>query len=399
MTFVDALLHHTKDRESPTSFWRWSAYTTIAAVMRDNCYRRFGDSRLYPNIYTLILADSAVQRKGDPVRLAEKLVKDVNNTKLISGRASIQAIIDELGRGETDKKTGKMHVGGSSIFCAEELSAGIVSDPEAVKILTDIYSYKENYISRLRGHGTLPIKDVVFTMLAASNEELLRDVYDIKALHGGLLGRTFLIRPSEFRKGNSLFDTPTVDDTYKVLIEKLEVISKIRGEFDILPSAQKVYDEWYLPFRQSYEAKPDKSGVVGRIHVSIIKIAMIICADQTGGLIIVPEHITEAIHHCTALLPNYSSFIMTTGKSTVSEVAAVLIEDIWQHAGHMISKSEFLGRHFYQFDLEILDKCVLTLKQANLLTEEIPMTGGAVDVIYKVTPKCREVFKLKEKTK
>lgn len=390
---MDSFLAHTKDRESPTSFWRWSAYTAIAAVMRDNCYRRFGDSRVYPNIYTLILADSAIQRKGDPVKLCERMVKVVNNTKLISGRSSIQGILDELSRTETDKKTGTPKTGGSAIFVATELSAGIVGDPEAIKILTDIYDYKDEYTSRLRGMGTFSIKHICFSMLAASNEELLRDVYDVKALFGGLLGRTFLIRPSEFRPGNSLFDMENTDEPLKDLAGKLLDIANLHGEFVIDNAARTEYDTWYLPFRKSYQNKPDKSGVIGRIHVGVIKLAMILCVDQTNALVVRKEHIVEAISHCMALLPNYSSFIMVSGKSTVSEVAAQLIEDIWNGKGRTISKSDFLARHFYQFDLEIVDKCVITLEQAGLL--KTTMAGGT-ELGYQVTEKCKDVFKLKE---
>ncbi len=104
------------------------------------------------------------------------------STKLISGRSSIQGILDELSRGETDKVTGKVTSGGSALFSASELSAGIVSDPEAVKILTDIYDFKDEYTSRLRGTGVFRIKNVCFSLVAASNEELLWDIYDGFAL-------------------------------------------------------------------------------------------------------------------------------------------------------------------------------------------------------------------------
>ena len=196
MGFIKLLLEHTKPYESPESFWKWSAYCTIAAIMRDSCYIRQGDSNLYPNVYVLLLADSAVHRKGNPVRFCEKLTGKIANTKVISGRTSIQAILDELARGETHPKTGKTIKGGSSLFSAAELSAGIVNDPEAIKILTDIYDFKEEYTSRLRGTGTFHIKNICFTMMAASNESLLVDLYDEKARTGGLLGRTFLVKPN-----------------------------------------------------------------------------------------------------------------------------------------------------------------------------------------------------------
>lgn len=396
MTFVDRFLKHTLPYESPDSFWRWSAYTAIAAVLRDNCYRQFGDSRIYPNIYTLVVADSAVHRKGAPVKLCEQLVKAVNNTKLISGRSSIQGILDELARGETDKATGKILSGGSALFTASELSAGIVSDPEAIKILTDIYDFKDEYTSRLRGSGIFRVKNICFSLMAASNEELLRDVYDSKALFGGLLGRTFLVKPNEFRAANSLFGISDTKKEMELLVESLKSIARLAGEFIFTAEAEAAYENWYHPFRRTYEKKPDKSGILGRIHTGVIKVAMIICVDQTLSLRVEAAHIEESIKRCLNLLQNYGSFIMSGGKSTVSEVASVLIEEIWNSKNKNMSKSEFLTNHFHQFDLEVVEKCIATLEQAELLKQSL---NGHNEIHYIITAKCIETFDLKDQEK
>lgn len=392
MTFVEHFLEHTKHYESPKSFWLWAGYTTIAAALRDHCYRKMGDSFLYPNFYTLLVADSAVHRKGEPVKLCEKLLTKSKATKVIAGRASIQGILDELGKGETDKQTGGLLLGGSALFSAPELSAGIVNDPEAVKILTDIYEFKEEYTSRLRGSGVFRIKNICLSMMAASNESFLVDVYDDKAKHGGLLGRTFLIKPDGFRPGNSLFTIRDTEESFKGLQDKLEIISKIRGEFDIPKETQECYDSWYLPFRKSYEGQADRSGISGRIHTSVLKLAMVICIDRTQALVMLPAHVKEAIDKCMEILPNYQSLLMTTGKSTTAEIAAQLIEEIWRAPGKLLTKRDFLARHFHQYDLENVDKCITTLEQAGLLVSHIAIN----EVSYSVTKKCEESFKLKD---
>lgn len=332
-------------------------------------------------------------RKGHPVHLAEKLIKCVNTTKLISGRASIQGILDELARGETDKKTGKILSGGSAFFSAPELSAGLVSDPEAIKILTDIYDFREEYTSRLRGSGIFRIKNICFTMLGASNEELLKDLYTNAALYGGLLGRTFLIKPDEFRPGNSLFNVQDTSQSFNELLLKLTKISQLVGEFEFTTTAQKYYEEWYEPFRLSYKNKGDKSGIAGRIHTSALKLAMILCVDQTESLVIDECHIKQSILECTKLIPNYTGFVLQQGKATTNECAAQLIETIWENKDKCISKADFLTRYFHMFDIDILDKCVSTLIQAGLLNE----ITQANSINYKLTEKCKVVFGLEEK--
>lgn len=394
-TFIDHYLDHTRFYESPTSFWYWSAVTIIGAALRDRCWRRFGDQKLYPNVYTLIIADSAVHRKGHPIALAERLLNAIRPTKIISGRASIQGILDELGRSETDKETGKMLQGGGAIFCAPELSAGVVNDPEAIKILTDIYDFRQEYTSRLRGSGIFRIKNICFSMLAASNEELLRDLYDSRALYGGLLGRTFLVKSSEFRPANSLFNIRDTQGSFDQLTKKLNSMIQLAGEFEFTDAAQQCYEDWYAPFRESYKTRTDKSGVAGRIHTSVIKLAMILCVNSNGGqeLIVNECHIQEAIDRCLGLMPNYQSFVMSAGKATESQCAGSLIEDIWLSKTNSISKKEFIARHFHEYDHEIIDKTIAKLDAAGCLQT----TYVSNETYYDLTAKCVQIFNLGEK--
>ena len=380
--FINSLLRHTKHYESPTSFWKWAAFTTVGTILRDNCYRRFGDFKIYPNLYTLLIADSAVHRKANPIKICESLVTTVNNTKVISGRTSIQAILDELSRSETNPKTGALRKGGSALFSAGELAAGIVGDDAAISVLTDIYDFKDEYVSRLRGMGIFRIKNVCFSMMVASNETLLMGLYDHQAINGGLIGRTFVVKPDEFRKGNSLWDVQDNSLSYNALVSQLREISRLEGQFDFDPFAQVAYDEWYYPFRESYSKKPDKSGILGRIHTSIIKLSMILAVNYTRELYIRKEHIEEAIEEGLSLLPNYQSFIMATGKSTIAETGRVIISELWEAEGHVMSRKNILKKHWLKLDTEILDKTLATLVPGGVL-EEVATPDGVLS--YRLT--------------
>lgn len=388
MSFIRKYFEHSKEYESPSSFWKWSAYGAISAVLRDNCYRKQGDDYLFANIYTLLLADSAIHRKGRPVRLAESIMAKVNNTKIISGRASIQAILDELSHTETDQKTGRITKGGSAIFVAEELAAGLVADPESIAIMTNIYDYKPDFVSRLRTQGKFRIDRLVFSMLAASNEDLLRGFYDNTAIKGGLLGRTFIILPNEFRESNSLFQVSDKSESHKELVKSLSEISLLHGEFVVEPDAIREYESWYSPFRMSYKNKVDKSGVVGRLHTGVLKIAFILAANEVS-LNVKRCHMEEAITECLALIPNYRSFIMTSGRSNISETGAIVLEELLSAKDRKLSRKLLLREHWSNFDAELLDKAMVTLEQAGLVTTVVEGS----EVSYQMTQKCVEIMK------
>ncbi|MGH7239078.1 MAG: hypothetical protein ACREHG_03320 [Candidatus Saccharimonadales bacterium] len=391
MGFIQDYLSHTQIYESPTSFWKWSSYSAISSVLRDSCWLPQGDNALYPNVYVLLLASSAIQRKGRPVKLCEELVTCVNNTKIISGRASIQAVLDELSSATTDPHTGNLVKGGSAILLAEELAAAIVSDPSALSILTDLYDYKANFTSRLRSRGKTSIQKVVFSMFGASNEELLKSIYTQDAIYGGLLSRTFLVVPDEFRQSNSLLSRNGTqnnrDAAKKSLVDKLKEISKLKGAFIFSEEAITEYESWYVPFRNSYKNKPDKSGILGRIHSSILKLAMIFTANELS-LKVTKLHVELAIEEGMKLIPNYNQFVIASGKSSISEAGALLIQDLYIADEHKLSRKVVLRKHWANFDAETLDKLVTTLQQGELL--QVYVQGS--ETVYQLTDKALELM-------
>lgn len=395
LNFIDHYLLHNKRYESPNSFWLWCAYGAIAAVLRDSCYRRMGDNKLYPNIYILLLAGSSFDRKDRPPKFSESIVRAVANTKILSGYASIEGIIQELGRTETDSKTGKLIKGGSAVFFAPELSAAFVEDLKAVKRLTDIYDPKDNYETLLKTSASQNIKNLVFSMVAASNEELLKDVYSSKAVSGGLLARTFLIKSNEFRPPNSLLDLKEedykwIDASKKNLIEKLLCIGRLSGEMILSAGAQAVYNAWYNPFRKTQEKTRDKTGMLGRIHTSILKIAMILAAAE-GKLELEEEHMQKSINDCLALVPNYSTFSMSANKSTIKDAGTMLFNDLIDAKDYCLTRTEIFQRHILEFDSIIFDNLIVTLEQAGMVTQVPDATG--IKISYKLTTKAVSILK------
>jgi len=374
VSFVADFLTHYQTYESPTTFWKWAAYTGIAAAVRDNVYFKQRDMLLFPNVYTILVASSAVHRKGNPVNMVEGMLKEISATKVIAGRTSIQAILDELGHTETDKTTGKIMKGGSAIMVAPELSAGLVEDPQAIKILTDIYDLKTDFKHHLRSTGRMRIERIVFSMLAASNETLLKDVYTSAAVFGGLLGRTFIVTPNEFRRANSLMDDVD-EEAHKVsrknLLTKLKKITELAGPVLVTQDAKESYTNWYIPFRESYRNRGDKSGVAGRIHTSVLKLAIILAVNDCQ-LEIERRHIETAIEDCMSLIPNYNTFVMASGKSTIADAGTAVLQQLAVAGGYRLSRKVILQNNWTAFDAATLDEIVSTFEQGGII-EVVPM--------------------------
>lgn len=390
--FVDLFLDNTKTEESPTSFFRWAAYAGIAALLRDNTFIDRGSRKIYPNVYVLLLANSADSRKSVPLDLIANLVTDVQNTKIIRGRTSIQAVIDTMA--DTQNPVGgKRITGGSILLCADELASFIVNDPSAVPLLTDLYDPRPDWRDNLRGTGTTKVKLNCVTMLAASNETHLKEVYTTLAVYGGLLGRTFFVRPNEFRKADLMTNEPKPYQK-QALLDSCLKISRLTGPANLTIGALAEFNKWYEPLRESYKQKVDKTGVIGRVHTGVLKIALCLAAGQTYSLDIQQEHIEQAIDECMALMPNYSSYAVGTGKASIAEAGAILLNDLWAANGKCLNRKDFLFKHWTEVDAEILERLETTLESAGMIQRQI----SNANTTYIMTKRCSEIYQ-KEKGK
>lgn len=371
--YVEALLDHHKGYESPTSFWRWTGYSAISAVLRDNAWLKDGDSKIFPNIYVLLVAGSA-QKKGRPVTTAEHLVSLVGNVKVISGRSSIQAILVEVGQTSTDE-TGKLVKGGSAVFFAPELAAGLVQDEQSIQILTDIYDYKPTgHTTNLIGRSKSKLERLIFSMCGASNEDLLKSIYDSKAIYGGLLGRTFLVKPDEFRKSVSF---PKGDEEgFRSLQAKLRDVSNLAGEFVWAANAYEAYDSWYCDFREKARTKEDRAGVIGRLPTGVKKLAFLKAANRLSHEISLQD-CEEAIDECVALLPNYNTFVLSSGKSTLAEAGAIVLEELSK--GFPVERKMLIRAHWSHFDVKTFDEVIVALDSGGLIS--IKIAGATVSYV------------------
>lgn len=384
--FVSLLLNYTKDYESPTAFWKWSGYATIGALLRNNLYYQHGLGRIYPNVYVVLLADSAEYRKGQPINLCGSLIQHQRHTKVLSGSTSKEAILEFLSQEQAIHKTGITLKGGQAILLAEELAAFFVQDPKLVEELTNLHDYKEVYDRNLRS-GKFTIKELCLSMLACSNEEFLREVYDRRAVYGGLLGRTFMVKPDETRKGNSLMYFDMNDYNIQTLHASLEKITELKGAVVIKEEARKLYNDWYLDLYGKYKSIGDKSGVVQRMHTNVLKLAIILAANEYS-LEISIKNFEDAILLSTSLMNNYELYSMNSGAASTAKVGTLVLNAMWEGKDHAIRRNDLLMKHWNELTLEDLEEVINKLMQAQMII----VTPNGTSPTYKMTDKCIAKF-------
>lgn len=388
---TDVLIQH-QELESPRNFWYWAGLAALSAILRDNVWiNRQGVYNLYPNIYVMLHADSGL-KKGPPINMAKKLVKAVGNTRIISGRSSIQGILKKLGTAQTtpggfvDKKS-------IAFICSSELTSSIVEDKAATTILTDLFdrNYNEGEWESLLKMETFKLVDPTISMLTATNEAHGEEFFMKKDVQGGYFARTFIIYENKRNVVNSLMDSLINPPNYEKLACYLKEVAKLKGEFEPTPTTTPVgryYDEWYHSFIQLVDAQSirDPTGTLNRFGDSVLKIAMLLSIAEQLELKITMTAMIEAIEQCEKLVGNIRKATLGQGKSATAQHKAMIIRELLDRSNHIISREMLNKKYWMQASSVEWDEIMSSLEAAGI----IKIVSAGHQVMYEMPAKVVE---------
>jgi|SRR5215510_11227110 len=382
MNWLREIQDQHKELESPQSFWYWSALSAISAVVKDQVWLGRQIYKLYPNIYVMLHAESGL-KKGPPISMAKQLVSPVNNTRIISGRSSIQGILKDMGTAQT-VKGGKIPLKSTCFICSSELSSSIVEDKVATKILTDLYDRQYNigeWRSLLKME-TFELKDPTVTMLTATNEAMAEDFFTRSAIQGGYFARTFIVYEKERHVVNSLVFPLANPPNYASSANYLRDIAKLSGEFKPFAIVEKTdeyrfrktkfgreiwfnevgvtYDDWYEDFVEKLKISEhkDDTGTMNRFGDSVLKVAMLLSLAFEPKLEIRIDAMNEAISECEKLVGNARRTTLgRQGLSPAAMLKTMIILELLERNPHQVTRTVLMKKMWshYQTPTEFDD--------------------------------------------
>jgi len=382
MDWLQDVLDATAEAESPRSFFWWAGACAIASTVKNQVYLDKFYYKLFPNMFVFIVAPSGL-RKGAPVDLCIELVKMGAHTRVIAGRSSAQAIVNELGKTHTKENGDAPLTEASALIASGEFSSSIVRDPDALTILTNLYDghYNKEYSTYLKSMGTETIKGVNITLFGGLNETHFNDLITEKEISGGFMARTLVVYERKRALKNSLVDEPEKLFVPDQLAVYLKEMSKVKGKFAWSPDAKKLYKDWYMEW--DAEGEEDKTGLANRIHDHILKVAMIISLSQSFDLILRPEHIIEAKDKCFALVKNLKRITQGSGKSATAPVMQKIVATLLAAENYRMGRSKLLSKLSGTCDYIEFDKAIETLIQSRIVKDAFKVND---ELTYELTP-------------
>lgn len=370
MGFIEDYLKTYDSAESPTSFFYWSAIAAMASVLRKNVYVNKRIYKLYPNLYIMFVAKSGL-RKGYPVKQAQKLVEQTEVVKVISGRNSIQSILQELSRQWTIP-SGKVMKDAQALVVNDELDSLLINDPQAQTILTALYDsfYHKDWTNTLKKDGRETLRDLCITMLTATNPTHLDNFLDGTSISGGFLGRTIIIFEDKKSKINPLIEeNDAVEVDLKPLADKLAEIAKLVGQFTFTPSAVSFYKKWYADFYERLQNNEieDQTGTAERAGDTILKLSMVLSVNDCNTLLIDKGHIERSVDLFYRSARDSKLVTEGKGKSLESGAVKTVLGYLLQRPDYSAYRKQILASRYGDISATELASAIDTLDQAGLI--------------------------------
>ncbi len=369
--WLDNSIAQFSEFEPPLRYYYWSLLSAVSAVVKDRVYVDRFSYRLYPNIYVLLFGPSGI-KKGPPIGLAKDIVSRVGNTRVINGRATIEAIIKELGT--VQSRPGKPILKDSAGFIvSSELSSAIISNTNSLDILTDLFDRIYNdgeWTYRTKNSEPIKLRNPTVTWLAGTNEALFREFVPEKNLKGGLIGRTFVISEHKENRLNSLMYAPKIMPDKAAIAEALMPLSQIQGEFTMADDVRSEFDGWYQNFQVTIAPKlEDDTGTIGRVADNVLKIAMLLALARRREMDIKIGDIEEALRQVLPLIAPTKRVTQNVKVQEISitEKRGLILHHLANSSGHSDNRSSILRKFVYKMDHEDLDRVVNFLGQAQIV--------------------------------
>ncbi len=387
-------LRYTAGQESPEPFHIWTALTVLSTVLDRHVWIKRGYYTLYPNLYVILVAGSALCRKSTAVKIGRKILDAMNTPPpVFSDKLTPEALIRALAN-EVCLEEGFLQVNSSSLVFAPELSVFFTSgarDNGLLTLLTDFYDSPDDWAYVTKGQGKDTLKNVCINILGASTPKWLRSSIPDDAIGGGFISRTVLVyqeRPKllePFPDEQLEREGFSAEASRKKLIADLNQISTLAGEIEIPKPSRDWYKDWYPKDMQMIVEHPNSDYLVRRPD-TIFKVAMILSAAENDDLVILPEHLEKARMLLDDILAQMNPAVEQLSTASSSDGLSKVIT-LFKKTPKM-SHADLQRKCWYYAKSFDLEEIIQTLIDASMIEMEIRGTRGKR--IYTATSKLYE---------
>lgn len=347
--FLTKYLNYTSNTESHKVYHRWSAITTIGALLGRNRYIPFGHGKIHANFYCMLLGEPGA-RKSSAIKLAKRLSSLAGYENFSSDRSSREKFLLDLG-GDTDEEfegskrfAKKVRTGiditseslwGTSGSSSKEIrevyivadefnefvSAGNVDFYTTLGNLWDWDNEDAPYEDRVKNTKSVSIYQPTVSLLGGNTQENFARAFPPEILGHGFLSRLLLIHGIPSGRKIAFPVPPTIEDTAAITGGFSAILKGSRRGIPgltVAVSTRKLLEEIYTDHPEIDD--PRFKGYNTRRYTHLLKLCIITAASLSKqeideDVVVYANTMLSAIEHTMPIS------IGEFGKSKNSDVA------------------------------------------------------------------------------
>jgi hypothetical protein len=305
--FLEAYRDYTRNQESSEKIHHWVGVSIIAAALQRKVWLSRGYYTLFPNLYTLVIGPSGIVRKSTSTGIGVNLLRELMGFRIVSEKITQASLLQQLEMSSEKFTIGPREYRQSAPFIyASELSVFMEANYGSTSdLFTTFYDCIPNdstkaWTYKTRTADAIKIYGPCLNLLGASTPEwLISKCIPREEMEGGFTSRIIFVVEGGKPVKNIPFPEldPEMEALRPKLIEDLEQIYTLKGEFVIDAEAKKFYADWYIDYRRSLATRldPRMAGYYGRKSETILKLAMVASVAEDDSLIVRQAHIVRAM--------------------------------------------------------------------------------------------------------
>jgi len=253
--------------DASPDYHQFMAMGAIGVALKNKVFMPWGDTKLFPNFWIIVIGESTLDRKTTAIMLTKRLIDRFDHTLIYDNEFSYEGLVKLLAARPT----------GGFWFSEFKTLMGLLNRDYmqgARGFLADMFDSPYEYRRKL-SNDTFSIDHPAVSMFAATTQAWFVDQLKAADVEAGLIPR-FIIVPS-VRHGPDVPLPPMADKQKQAtLIAWLHVFAGISGPIYLTPDAQDMHNAWYQRLRiKISRGKAEFAPFAGRLQAYLIKFCIV----------------------------------------------------------------------------------------------------------------------------
>lgn len=267
--FIDDYISYAQEiTDAPIVFHKYVAYSILAAATGNNIYFEFGDLKIYPNLWVLLMAPSSLYRKSTSIGIGARTLAATGLNLILPNEFTQERLVETL-----SVQPQGLFVFYEFMTLATSLEKDYMVGAKA--FLTELFDSPMFYTRHTKS-GDFEIKDPCISILAGTTTEWFLERMKERDLYGGFLTRFIFVPCSE---KNRIMSFPPAHNKEKkeALAFYLEQLNNVHSPARFSEEALAIQNSWYEIncVKEAHKHSGFIGSFINRLQIYLLKLAVL----------------------------------------------------------------------------------------------------------------------------